>query len=854
MNEKQQQLTFDKGITNVPSDAICSDNALEESLGMIYDDGEHRVIQRPKEVMLESDKILFRHDDRYILLEVVEHEDPDETTYTYYLSWRSTNGTHEDICQLPSANVNITSIGKTLIVKTSEDIKYFLWKPDENDYSDISRIPEPKVEIAVSNMYTARLKRCATGEAITWGENNTPSENTAEQEQYNNLVIGMYSELRKKIAKDNHFCNPFFVRYALELFDGSHIYASAPIAMFPSINENTYAIFHAENDGSVEMLVYEHRLIFKAVYDYSDWKDVVKGVILYATDEVNIYDTGRDQHMRRRAYYPKQWNGVIVLCTWGTNFNTHERTESFAAQSGYMDVDITDSNRYVYPLEKFSKKEIEDQLKSLSIYYKIAELGAVQNVTSWKDMAEYIKPYTIENLTTQEQMEDDYFSHCPLSSSSMMAYNQRLLLGNVNRGFYSGAEEFICYDNNSQSTYVVFVYIKTPTGQRVIMKTFTSYQKMGIWFYYPDPRAFKAVIFTQSGATYTWRCTLDLQEHPYLNGAYYFNGLPNGAESTPTPSIGTSVTYESCEADVNESMENLPNQVWVSEVSNPFVFRAEGNITVGDGDIIGISSITQALSEGQFGQYPLVVFTTEGIWAASTSTTGLFSAVHPMSREVAIKDNPCITQTDGAIFFASNKGLMVVVGSQVKCVSEQLSGKDANPFVNFLRNAVIAYDYRDSLLWMFAHGYDNGWIYSIKSGTFGRYAMSGDVDPINVVNNYPDYLIQCNGVVYSLLGRDNINEDNFRYTGTIITRPMKLENALALKSIMQIRHIRQMDGNMAIHLYASNNLGNWVELHSLRGTPWLYYKIKIDFTSMLATDRFAGVILVTQERRINKLR
>ena len=47
MTEKQQQLLFDKGITNVPSDVLCSDNTLAESVGMVYDNGEHRVIQKP---------------------------------------------------------------------------------------------------------------------------------------------------------------------------------------------------------------------------------------------------------------------------------------------------------------------------------------------------------------------------------------------------------------------------------------------------------------------------------------------------------------------------------------------------------------------------------------------------------------------------------------------------------------------------------------------------------------------------------------------------------------------------------------------------------------------------------------
>ena len=49
MNEKIQQLTFEKGITNVPSDAVCSDNELEECMGLYHDGAEHRPIQKPVE-------------------------------------------------------------------------------------------------------------------------------------------------------------------------------------------------------------------------------------------------------------------------------------------------------------------------------------------------------------------------------------------------------------------------------------------------------------------------------------------------------------------------------------------------------------------------------------------------------------------------------------------------------------------------------------------------------------------------------------------------------------------------------------------------------------------------------------
>ena len=101
---------------------------------------------------------------------------------------------------------------------------------------------------------------------------------------------------------------------------------------------------------------------------------------------------------------------------------------------------------------------------------------------------------------------------------------------------------------------------------------------------------------------------------------------------------------------------------------------------------------------------------------------------------------------------------------------------------------------------------------------------------------------------------------------------MKLENALALKSILQVRHIvdflpREVSETvnnetvthieqaaLAFTIYASNNLHTWVQLKSLHGTPCTYYRFKYEITNMGATDTFAGTLLITDERRSLRLR
>jgi hypothetical protein len=102
----------------------------------------------------------------------------------------------------------------------------------------------------------------------------------------------------------------------------------------------------------------------------------------------------------------------------------------------------------------------------------------------------------------------------------------------------------------------------------------------------------------------------------------------------------------------------------------------------------------------------------------------------------------------------------------------------------------------------------------------------------------------------------------------MITRPLKLENALALKSIMQIKHITHFtpysvtnnnvtttqQGTLTLRIFASNNLTDWVEISSLKSVPWKYYRFRYDFANLRAVDTFSGTLLITQERRINKLR
>lgn len=844
-NAKKQQFTYDKGITNVPSDAICSDNALSECVGMVYDNGEHRVIQRPEPFItgMSAYRMLYIHklndEERYIACKAADGAlvwgYKDVTTFNEVSTLTNADGNAFTF----SREMKIASIGKTLIFSDNNGMRYFLWTRDDSNNPAYEYLgdafPRPEVEFTLNGRNEKAYDgKSEFGDEIYF-QNNGYYLNPSKQDNWDNTVIGLYTGLRKKAWNDKRFVGSFCVRVALELYDGSYYHISNPIFM---LNHFSALCLGHIADKELSMFVYGQRLSYRWSQDYGKWSDIIKNVVLFVTKEANLFDTTSD----------------ATLEFAGSQHNNQSPAYFMSGNAIYYDPNLVNSNNYTYiVLNSIPDSDLESVIKD-GVYYKLCEIG-LSGDGQYHNAGDHFDTHTIENITTQPQLgEDDYFSHCPIKAGLLYAYNARLNLAGVQRGFFEGFDNFMPFDSDGSATYEAFVIIKTDGGNVVVYHAYNTKQKQGIYFYYPDPRA-KSVLILKRG---TPILNAKLTEHPTLNGAYYFAGVskdmnePSSASGT-VPELSQEPLYET-----------LPNYILTSEVNNPFVFKAEGYYRVGTGKILAMSTVTQALSEGQFGQFPLLAFTDSGIWALSVASTGYFTAAHPMSREVC--NNPAsVTQTDGAVFFTSAKGLMVVTGSQVRCVSEQLSGKTDDfsfenftprrlgNFNDFLAYCNIAYDYRDSLLWLFNVVKEYGYVYAIKSGTFSKFVLDNKFS--TVVNNYPDTLIQDTaGNVLSLTGRPDINDDTSVYDAQMLTRPMKLENAFALKRLHDMVHVHDMKGSLAIRIYVSNDLIHWGEIHSLLGEPFKYFRIQYDFTGLAATDRFAGTVIVTEEVRTNKLR
>lgn len=875
MNEvKQQQLTWSKGMTNVPSDLICDDNTCESEVNMIYRMGEHRPIQDAKEILdgKELSPILFVH----------KYND-----YKHYIAskdnkiiWYKEDGTAGgDIDNAPEVgdNVQVQAIGNTIIVNSSNGLGYYVWKKNEDKYKYLGeRIPEPKVRFGLywkdeKNKYSPFQN--VDGIVDTHGT-------ILDAEQYTNLMVGMYSAMKNDIKKAGGFINPFFVRYAVEMFDGEYISISVPVLMLPYV-ENNSLIAGSDQYQSVKgfYMRYWYRplyLCYTMETDYSGWEDLVKGVTVFVSKDIDLYITDGNAIVRtdKITIDGEEVTGIkITSFSLGVANNGDlsslkdakmtltEETHKWSTMTGFFSG--------FRPFENKTSSELKAELADAAPFYRLCSIGR-EAKTSWTAMD--IKVNTLAYLETNEQLPDDYFSHCVKTCSQIGVYNNRLHMASVNRYFWSGGEQFLGWDNNVEIKYNICVYIHTGSGDRIIKKELTTSERFPIYVFYPDPRAYKMEvykIFMNNDREIKVQLTsIRLKEHQTLNGAYYLSGIPGmDAEDILIPN-GPFLDLTEVPTP-NDDAEFLSNEVWVSEVNNPWVFKSIGVVTIGNGRVKAIANMTTALSQGQFGQYPLIAFCTDGIWALQTTTEGIYSSVQPMSREIC-NNLDSVTETDGLVFFTSEKGLMMINGSKVDCVSEQLNGKvtaidsavyndtiseNINlDFKTFLKDCFIAYDYRDSLLWIMNEAYDYAFIYSIKDGTFG---VKTNVSTARTVNDYPDSLIQSHKhKVYSLLDRVDINKDEKLYNCELITRPMKWENSLALKTLIRRRLIfeKVLDDNAEIRVFASNDCKRWYRLMSLRGRGFKYWKFVIKFRNMKAVDTFSGAIINTQERYTYRMR
>lgn len=890
---KRHVITPVKGICKAPSDLTCDDEQLKECEGMVMLNGELVPLQRPAQeeyVNLAGGILLYVHSFASNTFFIYKEEYEGE----YMLFYTTRNNVRQRIGEDTFPDIiSVNSIGRTLIVQTSEEMHYFLCK-DINDTWQYTRlgndVPEPHLECKMDGTGTSEgsksyfsyrvdiLAEFAWVGRAGYGSGGSADVDIVIEDQtaFNDLVWGAYSRNKNEIKKKGCFCNPFFIRVAVELYDGTYAKVSAPILMLPFTKDNTIAVAKTDDGWNTAFITGYAKLFLQQTTDYTDWKDIVSNVCIFVSRELDLYDTTKDaivQNVLNERFFQgirtakSEDSGESAYHYVGGEGSRTEPTPqryvircngdiNFEAESG------RDDTYWVFPgpYRLMPSSYITTQIPKESNFYLVANLG-LESMGTFKEFTEVWIPDCLSTLETRTRLEGgDFYAHTHVTPRYVSTLNRRMIMADIDRDFFDGFTNFmpytLRYENPAVSPtmqhYTAVVTIETDSGERRIVKSWESKDIITAntaWFYYPDPRAKRLTLYNYNTKVID---EVRLKEHEGLHGAYYYGeNMPDGTEVVPYNQSDNPPSV-----DENNDKEYIGDYLMVSEVDNPYTFNASGYVRVGSGKILGIAGLTTALTNDAYKVSTIICFTTQGIWALLTNNEGVIVNVPPpFSREVC--SNPeSITMIDNSVVFVSARGLFLVTDRGCECISTQMNGTDRQEFIGFLQTCRIAYDYKRNLLIMYQENEANVWVYNLNSKTFSTSeSFLHDYDILTSAGQYPDVYIQggsegTGSYVYSLMNTPERDDDSNTYSGSIESRPMKLDGSLYLKSLRRVRSLKLFNDNAiaTLTLYGSNDLTHWSELHSLNGKGYRFFKYRYEFTDLKATDSYSGLVLDTQVR------
>lgn len=797
----------------------------------------------------------------------------------YYCLWNGTDYTNLGQ-HLPEINLSFGLQGHPRLFSRSDDSK-------------------EKINITFDEM----------GIRTMWGE--FPDK---QQEQITEQLMAKVNKFlaQQSIAK-GRFALPFLVRYALRLYDGSLVMHSAPVLMNPCTTNNPLVyIIKMEgnsagtfNKAECDMMMMACDIDYQfdriSSGDIERWRDIIKSVDIFISGPLYPYDqSGKISSWCEQDDFNSVFIGRLAYKGWGLmndDMTMNQVTGAKLFDTSYAQwtydkiyamyfTDDATIPPYTFRLPEFTDGKKAKAIQDCSQFYllksiPVTELSGERTVIPVED--DYL-----QSIVTREVMTDDYQTHDSIIPRYTFCYNNRINFANVRRKLFKGfhMSAMLAYCNtrinyrvngttielsrptingcNLTDKYSVRVHIKEDGQNKTVCCCGTYDRELcnfltderegndkgeswGCYFFYPNPNGYRMEIIHQGinnpdriGKYYE----INLKPHDFLNGAYALldYGLVRDANGT----------YHESTEDKTDFIEAI-NKIYTSEVNNPFYFPLLGINTVGTGRILGICAAAKALSQGQFGQFPLYAFTEEGVWAMEVSSTGTYTARQPITRDVIMPGTEPL-QMDSAVLFATDRGIMLISGSQTQCITDEINAR--NPFdvaqltgieellsmieqeadtclptlsfLDYIADGGMIYDYAHQRVIIYNRNYSYAYVYSLKSKEWGMMYSTIEAG----INSYPEALaVDHDGALLNFSAMDGTTTK-----GLLITRPIKLETPDVLKTIdtvIQRGHFQK--GHVQSVLYGSRDLYNWHlvwsskdhYLRGFRGTPYKYFRIAL---------------------------
>ena len=832
---KQIQL---RGISRSPSDRMTSDGGCSESLNIITDQTELAPMPTPEDITSGfglpenfSAEVLYIHKSGEMYRNVIVRSGSRVVAY-------STDGVAQELYSgADDVRINdVKSLGNILLVIINGQMNYFLYVNGKyEETSGWDKLPNISFEPIVTSVYKQSSSVSATGSPAhpdNLPDGESPAENAKKKAlaKLRSLVPQDITTMFQKYMAGYKSGTYRILRFSLLMYDGKEIISDAVISRSA---DRKFSIVDAKATGNMST-----SMVYTMTFTYNYSVNIVSPNIrvLLSKDSYAKINDGIIQGIR---IYASQSFGE------SSKFSADE-TELHFYINETEEYSLPYYNRYFLHDTDISEDIAKKDVRLIKTYLfntteKTDDIAPMSALLAGDEI-------TFPNNDTLETLPEINFKleYVPSigSFSRMIVYNQKLIgVGNSSVPNVRNLPHSIVENTGTTiNKYYSFTFemVEPTTGKTDVVVAMDSSGSK--WFSPASGKMFLGIIYFPSAKCRSVyieakhdrrppsvrKRKYKMVEHSSMTG-YSYALLDNTLSKDLWDILGdTSVGAGFTEAPKETQTEKGSQKLFVSELGNPFIFSAAGVFSFDD-EILGVATTTKALSSGQFGQFPLYVFTKGGIWSMETASDGSFVSKKPLSRDVALSAD-CITQIEQAVVFTTDKGVMLLSGSDIKNISPFMTGKhyvlenqsagmlgksgtwspllpavsDATPFMDFMRSAKCAYDYTGQRLLFFNDGEAYQYVYKFDTDTWHK--MSLDIPPFEEHEYISLNISAYNQDIVDLTGLFEWFESH----GTTMVRPIEEWTTEKM----------QMGGTYLIGYNDNEDNYNYLREYFNDGSPW----------------------------------
>ena len=746
--------------------------------------------------------------------------------------------------------------------------------------------------------YTLPSKYTTEKEIIEW------YKTTESYKTMSDLCLGTHNKVRERLLKDNVLMYPVMLVYAIKLYDGSYVQKSNPILLFPVANTvECKAKFPkdfpnmGEGDERISTPGGDPKYHFK-----------VRGMFYeaYRICMQSLTDEANDAINKIRKSYGNIVEGVDFFLSENIYTINPDEMEVVTKLIKVTDLqeDLGLKTSWIFPSPQFEQRDLWQEIPKIGNFYLVKSVKLDELTNLCKD-GTYLLDKRRDNtdLTNYTQKESitltNVQGYTNMHCEGLMSYNSRLIAYGIRTSMLelndmdvycptisnpSGGKEL---PNDYAKAHLysriynkVRIVVKPPFEREIVIGYDSNMERLfPILFMYPSLYCTDAYLGMPDNKSCLHK---EMTAHKLLVMSYIITKPTRPGQLTLSDWKLSLDALPDVSKDKTVANENL---VKASDVNNPFVFSDGNSTTCGKGKVKVVAANTQPISQGQFGQYPIFAFCSDGVYAIGIGGNGTIQNCVPYSTDV-ITDAVSLCNVGRDIVFVSSSGVMSIGdegrkmllsadknatyvfddNNQNGVIREVINNhypaitipSMANLYKYLTDGARIAFDYQNRRLIVFNPQY----AYS--------YLMDMDTQQWTVLTRkFVDHLnpvAQClmvdadNETVYDY-STDDVQQEMAAW---LSTRAIKLGAPDLHKTIRTMIQRGQLHGRDAVGqlLYGSRDMINWYPIRSsitsvmrgFGGSGYKYFRVFAFLPQMTQKDSLYGCSVGFDLRMTSRMR